>query len=222
MFKNKTHCLLLSGGMDSTSLLLYLLYVKYIDPKKVLALQFKVNTAQNKQERKAVDKICKFLKVDKKVLNVKLGFGKSLMKEGNKKQISGTTTKSDMEQVIVPFRNPLYMSHTINYIMDNGFKGSILMGMHKGDLKFPDCTPLFINYFSMAVSAGTKNHIKLEAPFLDSTKRQIITFLQYRMRECILKKVLNMTYSCYMGGVKHCGKCQTCLARKKALKPLYE
>ena len=83
--RKKTHCLLFSSGLDSTAILIWLLE-KY-KSERILALQFKVPTAQNQHEIKAGKEICKFVGVDRVELKLQsLNFGSSLMQKGNKKQ----------------------------------------------------------------------------------------------------------------------------------------
>ena len=58
---------------------------------------------------------------------------------------------------------------------------------------------------------GTYDGITIEAAFTDITKADIAR---------IGKEIgvdYSLTYSCYKGGEKHCGKCGTCVERREAM-----
>ena len=89
---------------------------------------------------------------------------------------------------------------------------AIMMANHGGDHAiYPDCRPEFVDAFGKAVEAGTYNGVKLLSPYCDITKRDIA------LRGKALGIDYSLTYSCYKGGEKHCGKCGTCTERKEAL-----
>ena len=63
----------------------------------------------------------------------------------------------------------------------------------------------------LAVKAGTYEGIRVVSPYCDITKRDIA------LRGKAIGLDYSLTYSCYKGGEKHCGKCGTCTERKEAL-----
>jgi 7-cyano-7-deazaguanine synthase len=89
---------------------------------------------------------------------------------------------------------------------------AILLANHSGDHAiYPDCRPEFIEGMAAAVKAGTYNGVKVLSPYCNMTKREIA------LRGKELGIDYSLTYSCYKGGGKHCGKCGTCVERKEAL-----
>ena len=88
----------------------------------------------------------------------------------------------------------------------------VMMANHGGDHAiYPDCRPEFVDAMDRAITAGTYEGVKLLAPYTSLTKTQIAL---------IGKKIgINYaeTWSCYKGGVHHCGKCGTCVERREAL-----
>ena len=62
-----------------------------------------------------------------------------------------------------------------------------------------------------AVKAGTYNGVQVISPYCNITKRDIA------LRGKAIGVDYSLTYSCYKGGEKHCGKCGTCVERKEAL-----
>ena len=65
---------------------------------------------------------------------------------------------------------------------------------------------------SEAVSEGTYEHIRIEAPYTGISKTDIAK------RGAKLGINYAETWSCYKGGEKHCGKCGTCMERKEAFR----
>jgi 7-cyano-7-deazaguanine synthase len=64
---------------------------------------------------------------------------------------------------------------------------------------------------SRAIAEGTYENIMLYAPYTLLSKAQIAE------RGKTLGIDYSTTYSCYRGGVHHCGRCGTCLERRQAL-----
>jgi 7-cyano-7-deazaguanine synthase len=131
---------------------------------------------------------------------------------------------SDMSQGIsptyVPFRNGQLLSRITSIAQAWIMKGdldertaTVWFGAHAEDAHnwaYPDCTPEFIGAMANAIYIGTYHKVRLVAPFVHSTKSQIIT------EGYDLKVPYDMTWSCYKGEEKHCGECPTCIARKEA------
>lgn len=115
----------------------------------------------------------------------------------------------------VPFRNGLLLSIAASYA-DSLFPGEdvfIYYGAHADDAAgeaYADCSPEFVSAMNTAINIGTYGKISVSSPFVHSHKSDIVkTGLQ-------LKVPYDLTWSCYRGGEKACGKCATCLDRKKA------
>jgi Predicted PP-loop superfamily ATPase len=89
---------------------------------------------------------------------------------------------------------------------------AIMIANHAGDHAiYPDCRPEFVEAFNRAAQAGTYNGVRVVSPYCDITKRDIA------LRGKALGIDYSLTYSCYKGGEKHCGRCGTCTERKEAL-----
>lgn len=61
-----------------------------------------------------------------------------------------------------------------------------------------------------AIWEGSGHQLKIEAPFVNISKSQIIK------RGLELKVPYELTWSCYEGGDRPCGKCGTCIDRANA------
>lgn len=112
----------------------------------------------------------------------------------------------------VPFRNGMLLSTAAAFAAEHG-ASALYIGAHAEDAAnwaYADCTPAFIGAMSAAVLIGTYNQVMLRAPFLESTKEEIIRI------GTALGVPYELTYSCYRGGQIHCGACPTCHARHTA------
>ena len=91
--------------------------------------------------------------------------------------------------------------------------GEIHLGNHAGDHAiYPDCREEFTIPMADAIMFGTYAKIILVRPFEKITKTDLCRIgvsngLPYKL-----------TYSCYNGEEKHCGKCGTCYERIEAFK----
>lgn len=89
----------------------------------------------------------------------------------------------------------------------------IYFGAHAEDAlnwAYPDCTPEFIGSMANAIYVGSYFSIRLFAPFVSSTKGDIVRI------GTGLGVPYELTWSCYKGGALHCGTCPTCRSRKAA------
>ncbi len=79
---------------------------------------------------------------------------------------------------------------------------------------YPDCRPAFFEAFQEVLRVGTKTGvegkpIRIEAPILRMSKAEIVGLAKK------LGAPLHLTWSCYNGGERACGHCDSCLLRLK-------
>jgi len=108
------------------------------------------------------------------------------------------------ESIIVPFRNGVFMAVTVAYA-DTVGAHHIFYGAHASDEPYyPDCRKEFYEAFQEAARRGTEKPFVISAPFSDTPKSGII-------REAVRLGVpLEKTWSCYLGGPVHRGRCESC------------
>ena len=112
--------------------------------------------------------------------------------------------------LIVPFRNGIFLAVAVAYASTIGAT-KIFYGAHGSDEPFyPDCRKEFYNAFEHAARLGTELDITIESPFSDSPKSEIIR------KGFELEVPFDLTWSCYINGPKHCGRCESCMNRKRA------
>lgn len=211
---------LFSGGVDSTTCLA--LAVKKHGAENVLALSISYGQKHTK-EIECAEKLVKYYGVKWQTLDLSRIFadsGCSLLK-GSSEEIPEGTYVEQLENcdgatvsTYVPFRNGLFLSSAASVALSNGCS-VIYYGPHADDAAgnaYPDCTPLFNNAMSTAIYEGSGRQLKVEAPFVNMNKSDIVRL------GLELKVPYEMTWSCYAGGDKPCGKCGTCIDRINAFK----
>ena len=199
--------LVYSGGLDSTTLL-----YEYRD-SIALAVSFDYGSKHNAREIAYAAKNCKRLGI--KHLVIPLGFigqyfKSDLLLSGGEIP-EGSYADDNMHSTVVPFRNGIMLAVAAGLAESYGLD-TVMLANHSGDHAiYPDCRPEFVEAMDAAVQAGTYEGIRVVSPYCDITKRDIA------LRGKALGIDYSLTYSCYKGGEKHCGKCGTCTERKEAL-----
>jgi 7-cyano-7-deazaguanine synthase len=135
----------------------------------------------------------------------------------------GHYAEDSMKLTVVPNRNMIMISVAAGIAVNNKYR-CIATGVHSGDhFIYPDCRPAFIDAVGTAIAKGNEgfSNFKLDptqsyddpiyAPFINGSKADIA----YRAIE--LGVPLHLTWSCYKGGINHCGRCGTCVERLEAI-----
>lgn len=112
----------------------------------------------------------------------------------------------------VPFRNGLMLSvvATLAQSLYQNEKCVIVLGNHKSDFAYADCSESFTNKMNDAIKEGTYGLVEFWSPLINMNKTEVV-------KEGLkLKTPYELTWSCYEGEEKACGKCASCLSRLKA------
>lgn len=205
---NKDSVLIVSGGMDSITML-----YEYKE-RIALGISFDYGSNHNAREIPFAAMHCERLGIKHIVIN--LGFMhqyfKSSLLEGAEAIPEGNYDEENMKSTVVPFRNGIMLSIAAGVAESNGLK-YVMMANHGGDHTiYPDCRPEFIDAIDQAAQAGTYVDVHVVAPYTNITKTDIAR------RGAALGIDYTETWSCYKGGDKQCGKCGTCVERKEALR----
>ena len=205
---NKKNALLvLSGGMDSVTLL-------YDRAEEIaLAVSFDYGSNHNHKEVPFAKKHCEALGIPHVVIPLKFmaeHFESSLL-SGADAIPEGHYADENMKSTVVPFRNGIMLSIAAGLAESKGLQ-KVMMANHFGDHDvYPDCRKEFVDNMSAAISAGTYANIFIDAPYTSISKADIAR------KGAALGIDYAQTWSCYKGLEKHCGKCGTCIERKEAL-----
>ena len=203
----KDSILILSGGMDSVTLLYD--YQQQI----ALCISFDYGSNHNAREIPFARMHCERLGIRHVVIPLAFmsEYFKSSLLEGGEAIPEGHYADENMKSTVVPFRNGIMLSVAVGMAESMGLK-HVMMANHGGDHTiYPDCRPEFVDSFSKAAEAGTYVGVTLVSPYTNMTKADIAR----RGKELGIDYA--ETWSCYKGGEHHCGKCGTCVERREAL-----
>jgi len=212
----KKAIVIFSGGLDSSVCLAWAVNKGY----KTIAITFDYNQ-RHKRENKSAKKIAKYFKVP--LYKIKLDFPwlKSSSLVDKNKSIPdlkfSQIISGKIPSTYVPGRNLVFSSIAVSFA-DAIDADAVISGPNAIDYSgYPDCRPEFYRALEKAVDKGAKNpaygkKIKLLTPLIKMSKAEIVK-LAFK-----LKVPLEYTWSCYRGGNKPCGKCDSCKLRAKGFK----
>lgn len=197
----------ISGGMDSTTML------HEFKDRIALAVTFDYGSNHNAREIECAIKNCEMLGIEHLVIPLEFmgRYFKSSLLSGADDIPEGHYADENMKSTVVPFRNGIMLSVACGLAESRGLK-YVMLANHGGDHAiYPDCRQGFIDAMSSAMEEGTYDHVAIFAPYTSITKGDIAR------RGKAIGMDYSLTYSCYKGREKHCGKCGTCVERKEAL-----
>ena len=201
---------LLSGGIDSTTTLYYAKSKGY----KCQALIFDYGQRHKREIRSAVA-VAKRAKVPYQIINIKLPWkGSSLLDKKTKVPVHRFIGRK-IPSTYVPGRNTIFLSFAISFAESVG-ADAIFIGANAVDFSgYPDCRPEYYKTLRKLIQKGTKaKKIKIITPLINMTKSQIIKL------GLKLGAPLSLTWSCYKGGKRPCGVCDSCRLREKGFREL--
>ena len=211
---------LFSGGLDSTTALA--LAISKYGKENVVALSVSYGQKHIK-EIEASNKIAAYYDVEHIYLDLAKIFqysNCSLLSQNNDIAIpEGEYVKQLQEQdgalsTYVPFRNGLFLSSAASIALSKNCD-IIYYGAHADDAAgeaYPDCSVEFTKAINEAIYLGSGKKVSVVGPFVNMHKADIV---KLGLR---LGVPYELTWSCYEGHDKACGKCGTCIDRIKAFK----
>lgn len=203
---------LLSGGLDSLVTLGY--SKKHTDYNVELALTFDYGQKSSRAEIEYSKKIAEYYNIEHKI--IRLDWLKEITQTAlvadTKVPEMGLYTKESAALVWVPNRNALFLNIAAAFCDSYGYK-YILYGANKEEgATFPDNTEEFRASITEVFKTSTLVHPKVAAPLINYNKNDIV-------RIAVEDGVpLEYVRSCYESAGKHCGKCESCMHLKAALK----
>lgn len=203
----KDSAIVLSGGMDSTTLL-------YDMAERIaLAVNFSYGANHNELERQCARHHCRKLGIE--LIEIDLPFVgdifESSLLQGADAIPSADYADDNLRSTVVPFRNGIMLSIAAGIAESRGLQ-YVMIANHGGDHSiYPDCRQEFIDAMSGAIEAGTYARLQILAPYTQLSKTDIA------VRGLQLGVDYDRTYSCYRGTEPPCGTCATCRERAQAL-----
>lgn len=203
----KDTLLVLSGGMDSTTML-----HEYAG-RIALAVTFHYGSNHNAREAACAASQCALLGIPHLILPLDFmgRYFKSSLLEGADAIPEAAYDADNIKSTVVPFRNGIMLAVAAGLAESRGLS-TVMIANHAGDhAVYPDCRPGFIAAMTDAIAEGTFLPVRLEAPYTNLSKTDIA------LRGLRLGVDYDNTYSCYKGTEKPCGVCATCIEREEAL-----
>jgi len=208
---------LISGGLDSS----VTAYTAKNEGYELYAITFNYKQ-KHRREIESAKKIAESVGVKKHIIfdiDLSVFGGSSLVDE--KMEIQKNSKLEDIGKKIpltyVPARNTVFLSIGLAYA-EVAYAEAIFIGVTATDYSgYPDCRPEYIEAFQRLANLATKKgiegeKIEIKAPLLFMNKSEIIR------RGAKLGVPFEKTWSCYQGGEKACGRCDSCLLRLKGFR----
>lgn len=208
---------LLSGGMDSATALA----MTQAEGVEVLALTVDYGQ-RHRKEIEAARRLAKHFHVkDHRIVAMDLaGIGGSALTDARiplPRERSLDRIGKDIPSTYVPARNTVLLAYALGLAEAAG-ASSIVIAANAIDYSgYVDCRPEFYEAFQEVARLGTKRGVEgdiigIRTPLIRMTKADIV-----RKGEA-LHVPWELTWSCYMGGAKACGVCDSCQLRLKGFR----
>ena len=185
---------LLSGGMDSTTVLGYVKNLNKFEEIKTVYFDY---GHKHKREYNNAKEIAKFYDVEL------LKFDFDFAKHFNRSTIIYAGEKH-LSDDYMPFRNMIIFAVASGYAQAHGYQ-KIFYGANDDDI-FPDNLKPFLEQYNKTVQSMEAN-IQIEYPLVKLNKKDIVELAKK------LNVPLHLTRTCYEGNDKSCGKCVACRKR---------
>ena len=207
--------ILLSGGLDSS----VALWLAKSQGYELHTLSFNYGQRHDR-ELKAASRLASLAGVKShRVVSLNMDqWGGSSLTDKNMEVEDGNVDRTDIPVTYVPARNMVFLSIAASFAEAIEAR-DIFIGVSEVDYSgYVDCREEFIEAMQAAINKGTvmgaarNQPITLHAPFIHKTKTDEIRLGME------LGVPFQETWSCYRGGDKPCGTCDSCLLRAKAFK----
>lgn len=215
----KRAVVLLSGGLDSATAAAIAKDFGY----ELYALTFDYGQ-RHRREIEAAQAVGEFLGIKDQVVvtfDLRKWGGSALTADIDVPTDRATDEMSQgIPSTYVPARNTIFLSFALGYAETLG-ADTIFIGANQVDYSgYPDCRDEYLRAFetmaNLATKAGVEGTMKfhIEAPLINMTKVEIIK------AGLALNLDYGLTWSCYKGGEKPCGECDSCKIRTAAFESI--
>jgi len=213
--KGSGSVVLLSGGMDSAPCLA--LAARDDPPVHALTISYGQRHAREIRSARALAR--RYGVRSHVVLRLPLGpLLDSTLTRPRRRLPSAGPRGGRIPSTYVPARNTILLAVALGYAESHRL-GSIYLGANAIDYSgYPDCRPEFLRAFERLARLGTRagvegrGSIRVKAPLLRLSKAGIV-----RLGER-LGVPWTLTWSCYAGGRRPCGTCDSCRLRARGFR----
>ncbi|HVJ49008.1 7-cyano-7-deazaguanine synthase QueC [Desulfitobacterium sp.] len=207
----KKAIILLSGGLDSTTCM----SVAHQEGYELYPISFNYGQ-RHQRELESAKAVASYYQVKEHRIFVIDSVGGSALTDLSI-SVPAYQQEAGIPVTYVPARNILFLSYALGYAEVIGAE-AIFIGVSSIDYSgYPDCRPEFIEAFQHVAEVGTKagvegKPIAIKTPLIHLSKATTIKLAKANGAP------LHLTTSCYQGGEKACGICDSCTLRLKGFK----
>jgi 7-cyano-7-deazaguanine synthase len=202
---------LLSGGMDSAVSMAYALREGF----EVIALTIDYGQ-RHRRELDAAKAVTGHYGVEHIIMNFPLTDLRSALTDQSIPLPERHADKIgyDIPATYVPARNIIFLAIATG-LAESINASAVFIGANSIDYSgYPDCRPEFFQAFEEMIEVGTKagtlgHPVSIEHPILKLTKTEIVKLGK------MMDVPFHLTWSCYKGGERACGRCDACVLRLK-------
>jgi 7-cyano-7-deazaguanine synthase len=122
--------------------------------------------------------------------------------------------QSVIPSTYVPFRNAHLLSIAVSWAEVIGAEKIFIGAVEEDSSGYPDCREVFYQAFNRVIETGTRPETRVEivTPLIHMKKSEIVR------KGMALGAPFQLTWSCYQGSDKACGRCESCALRLKGFR----
>jgi 7-cyano-7-deazaguanine synthase len=213
---------LLSGGMDSC--VCAAIAARDYDAS---AMHIQYGQRTEERERRSFESICDALGIARRMVvrnDALRQIGGSALTDariavpeahaefdGRSPDAQSAAPNAQVPVTYVPFRNAHFLSAAVSWAEVLGAERILIGAVEQDSSGYPDCRPSYYEAFDRVIRTGTaKGDISIETPLIHLKKSDIVTL------GLELGAPFNLTWSCYTGDDRACGRCESCILRLRA------
>lgn len=215
---NEKAVILLSGGVDSTTLLNHIKH--NLKCHSICALTVNYGQKHNKREMACARwqarhaGVHEHRVIDLSFFRAMIGASSSLTSPRQTVCDYAALRQKELDQppTYVPHRNLILISLACAYAESHGSRLVFYAAQKQDYYGYWDCTPIFLERVNSILALDRRKPVTLKDPFIKYPKSEVLKM------GLELKVDFSRTWSCYRGHLKACGKCPSCVERLAAFK----
>jgi len=177
----------------------------------VAAVHVSYGQRTEERERKSFLAICERLGIESRLIarnDALRAIGGSALTDPNIAVPEGHAIGREIPVTYVPFRNAHFLSVAVSWAEVLGAEKVYIGAVEQDSSGYPDCRPSYYAAFNSLIRQGTKEgNIEVVTPLIAMRKAEIVTL------GLELNAPFDLTWSCYQGETRACGKCDSCRLR---------
>jgi 7-cyano-7-deazaguanine synthase len=202
---------LFSGGQDSTTCLHWAL-AQWPHATHV-ALSFDYGQ-RHARELASAARIAALSDVEHRIVKVPINaLGANALTDASVPVKEGTD--GGLPSTFVPGRNLVFVSLAAGLVGSMGGPGAIVIGASAVDFSgYPDCRPAFVAAAELAVQLALgQSDVHVHAPLIERSKADTVRLARTLGTRCW--RAVGISWTCYEGGHRPCGRCPACVLRAR-------